>query len=597
MSWEGKNELGRDDPNIDNGWGRGRGPGGYGSMQVFDGKRMRKSVVRKTVDFNSTIILHLKNRTLFKDFRDRPTPQPTADYISMLEPVPALEHNPANSYCTKFIHGSINKIRYAVNTCAWTPDARRLITGNARGEFTLWNGLQFNFETILQAHDGAAQAMVWSHDDTWMVSSDDKGYIKYWQSSMNNAAAFKGHKESCRDITFSPADQKFATASDDQTIKIWDFERAGDASKGGTEERTLFGHGWDVKSVHWHPHKGLLVSGGKDQTVKFWDPRAGACLSTLNAHKNTVTRVRWNKSGNLMASASRDQLIKIWDLRMMRELQTFKGHKREVTTVAWHPFCENLIASGSFDGNIDYWVAGMTDIEPQAQVCGAHDKCIWDLAWHPLGHMIVSASEDNTARFWARNRPGDEMNDKYNALQLPEEKRKDALTNLAEAADRAPSRWGRVPTVLQGFIPPSEEEEAAALDTIPGIGSYLTAKPETLVPGKGFKRPVRDDLEMDDAEFARLATRGERGNRYRRSEGSSVGALPGFVRPATVGRLKEGEDAKVKMEPPPRLSSGAEMGYVHPDRLQMVPQVGLENTSDQGPRREWKDEHRVRFLS
>lgn len=581
MSWEGKNELGRDD-NVDNGWGRGRGPGGYGSMQVFDGKRMRKSVVRKTVDFNSTIILHLKNRTLYKDYREYPIPQATSDYIAMLEPVPALEHNPANSYCTKFIHGSINKIRYAVNTCVWTPDARRLITGNARGEFTLWNGLQFNFETILQAHDGAAQAMVWSHDDTWMVSSDDKGYIKYWQSSMNNAAAFKGHKESCRDISFSPADQKFVTASDDQTIKIWDFERAGDASKGGTEERTLIGHGWDVKSVHWHPRKGLLVSGGKDQTVKFWDPRTGNCLSTLNAHKNTVTKVRWNRSGNLMASASRDQLIKIWDIRMMRELQTFKGHKREVTTVAWHPVVETLIASGSFDGNIDYWVAGMNDNEPQAQVCGAHDKCIWELAWHPLGHMIVSASEDNTARFWARNRPGDEMNDKYNALQLPEEKRKDALTNLAEAADRAPSRWGRVPTALQGFIAPSEDEEAQA-DVIPGLGGYLTALPDTL-SGKGFKR-VRDDLDMDDAEFARLAASRDRMQRYRRQDGAP-GTLPGFVRPSAVARLKSDapDDGKVKPEmqiPPP------------PDR----PPDQFDRQRGPG-RPDWReDEHRMRFAT
>lgn len=37
---------------------------------------------------------------------------------------------------------------------AWTPEGRRLVTGASSGEFTLWNGLTFNFETILQAHDG-----------------------------------------------------------------------------------------------------------------------------------------------------------------------------------------------------------------------------------------------------------------------------------------------------------------------------------------------------------------------------------------------------------------------------------------------------------
>lgn len=32
----------------------------------------------------------------------------------------------------------------------FTPDARRILTGSTSGEFTLWNGLTFNFETILQ---------------------------------------------------------------------------------------------------------------------------------------------------------------------------------------------------------------------------------------------------------------------------------------------------------------------------------------------------------------------------------------------------------------------------------------------------------------
>jgi len=32
----------------------------------------------------------------------------------------------------------------------FTPEGRRLLAGSHRGEFTLWNGLTFNFETIMQ---------------------------------------------------------------------------------------------------------------------------------------------------------------------------------------------------------------------------------------------------------------------------------------------------------------------------------------------------------------------------------------------------------------------------------------------------------------
>lgn len=49
----------------------------------------------------------------------------------------------------------------------------------------------------------------------------------------------------------------------------------------------------------------------------------------------------------------------------------------------------------------------------------AHDGIIWDLAWHPLGHILCSGSNDHSSKFWTRNRPGDKMRDKYNLNTLP----------------------------------------------------------------------------------------------------------------------------------------------------------------------------------
>jgi WD40 repeat protein len=48
----------------------------------------------------------------------------------------------------KHLHQSVNKERSAVNVVRWTPDGRRLMTGNYNGEFTVWNGQSFNFETL-----------------------------------------------------------------------------------------------------------------------------------------------------------------------------------------------------------------------------------------------------------------------------------------------------------------------------------------------------------------------------------------------------------------------------------------------------------------
>ena len=88
-----------------------------------------------------------------------------------------------------------------MSVVAWTPEGRRLLAGSQIGEFTLWNdasvgsractipqvlcplaftfrrciaardaGTSFNFETILQAHDTAIRALVWSHNENWLIS-------------------------------------------------------------------------------------------------------------------------------------------------------------------------------------------------------------------------------------------------------------------------------------------------------------------------------------------------------------------------------------------------------------------------------------------
>lgn len=252
----------------------------YNDPRQLDKNGARKSVSRKTIDPSSTLI----NLIHYRKFGMHRSLNPHSAYKRYLLPPSGYTENPSTSMCTKFCRTSINKQRCPVNCVRWTPGGRRLITGNYVGEFTLWNGTAFNFETILQAHEDAVRSMTWSHNDNWMLTGDHGGVIKYWQPSMTNVQILQAHKEPVRALSFSPTDYKFISCSDDATIRIWDFESA-------REEHMLTGHGWDVKTVDYHPHKGLIASGSKDNLIKLWDPKSGNSLFTLHSHKNTVMKV------------------------------------------------------------------------------------------------------------------------------------------------------------------------------------------------------------------------------------------------------------------------------------------------------------------
>ncbi|GAB6019765.1 WD repeat-containing protein 33 [Chamberlinius hualienensis] len=429
----------------------------------FDGKRLRKAVVRKTIDYNSAIVRCIKLRTWQRDFRDYRAIQPDTAYYTEMTPPPYYVHNAINAVTTKFVRTSTNKMRCPIFCVVWTPEGRRLVTGASSGEFTLWNGLTFNFETILQAHDSPVRKMCWSNNDHWMVTADHAGFVKYWQSNMNNVKMFQAHKEPVRGISFCPTDQKFATCSDDGTVRIWDFLHC-------YEERILRGHGADVKSVSWHPHKSLLVSGSKDsqQPIKFWDPKTGQSIATLHAHKSTVMEVKWNSNGNWLLTGSRDHLIKLFDIRKLnQEVRTFRGHKKEVTSLAWHPVHETLFASGGSDGAVMFWLSGIDkEVGCMEQ---AHDSIVWALDWHPLGHILCSGSNDHTCKFWTRNRPGDKMRDKYNLNILPGGKDEEA----AEYDDvvTVPSIPGMGLEHVQSLNSKSMEqlEVEAEVQNIPGL--------------------------------------------------------------------------------------------------------------------------------
>jgi len=357
-----------------------------------------KTFARRTVDYGSNVVRWLEHCLV----RSLPQQRLQCHYSFTKELLPpfATPNNPYDAICCRFVHSATTKNRSPVNVVHWFPNGRRLITGSATGELTIWNGFQFHFENILQAHNAAIKAMEWTPEENILVTGDQLGVIKFWDQYMYNFQTFQAHKESMCDISVAPTGLKFCSCADDSHAKVWDLRT-------GEEERAFTGHGWDVRCCNWHPTKGLVATGSRDAQIKLWDPRVGEAITTIFSHKNTVTRVKWSPSGQYLASASRDQLVMLMDIRTMSVRKVFKAHQKEVTSLCWHPENDALLASGGYDSQLHFWDT-YGSAEPLKSVLGAHEGPIWSLAWHPLGHLLASGSHDYSTRFWSRARPGDE---------------------------------------------------------------------------------------------------------------------------------------------------------------------------------------------
>ncbi|KAJ2454866.1 WD repeat-containing protein 33 [Coemansia sp. RSA 2424] len=402
------------------------GPGGFGQQHRFqnpqqsmyrphqfssqqDGGNMapKRQLQRRTIDYYGATVRGLELRAGGATPSLKYLPGDPSYTVDVPPPV-FTPNEPETSITTRYVQQAQNKLRAPVNVIRWTPEGRRLVTGSYTGELTLWNGLSFNFDTIMQAHDSAIRSMEWSHNAQWMISGDQGGIIKYWQPNFNNVKVISGHKAAIYGLSFSPSDTKFASASDDQQLKIWDFIRG--------QEMVLSGHTWEVRALDWHPHLGMIASGGKDNVLKIWDPRSGKCLAGLRRHNNSITELQWNRNGNWLLSGGSDHCVKLFDIRKFKEEIHSYATRREVHSVAWHPVHETLFASGgsqcdnkrsATDGSIQFWMTD--DLKLKGEVDGAHTSQIWSLAWHPMGHVLASGSNDHTTKFWCRPRPAEHL--------------------------------------------------------------------------------------------------------------------------------------------------------------------------------------------
>ena len=145
-------------------------------------------------------------------------------------------------------------------------------------------------------------------------------------------------------MAFSPDGKRLASASQDETVKVWDAAT-------GQETLTLKGHTSGVMSVAFSPDGKRLASASMDGTVKVWDAATGQETLTLKGHTGPVTSVAFSPDGKRLASASADKTVKVWDAATGQETLTLKGHTGGVTSVAFSPDGQRLAsASRGSDG-------------------------------------------------------------------------------------------------------------------------------------------------------------------------------------------------------------------------------------------------------
>ncbi len=275
-----------------------------------------------------------------------------------------------------------------VKSVSFSSDGKTLATGSSdkTAKLVSPDGLAVK---ILRGHTDAVNSVTWSPDGKIATASWD-GTVKLWSQDGQQLQTLKRHKGGVLSVSFSPDGKMIATGSQDKTVKLW--------SRDGQELLTLKGHGDAPKgsrprgdrilSVAWSPDSKLVASASADNTVKIWN-LDGTVLQTLRGHNDQVMSVAWSPNGKMIATGSRDKTVKLWSRD--GQLLTLKGHGDSVWSVAWSPDSK-LVASGSADDTVKIWNLNGTEV----QTLIAHGSQVRAVTFSRNG--LVLASSDITGK-------------------------------------------------------------------------------------------------------------------------------------------------------------------------------------------------------
>jgi WD40 repeat protein len=166
-----------------------------------------------------------------------------------------------------------------------------------------------------------------------------------WNLLWNSLGAAGAHTTNVTAVAFSADGSLVASASMDQTVKIW-------STSSWTLQRTLTGHTNGVASIAFSPDGQEIVSGSVDGTLKIWDRSNGNCLVTIAAHALPVTAALFTPDGARVISGSDDDTIRIWSATTGFVILSLGGQRDFIGAVAFSPDGA-LCASGGGDGTIE----------------------------------------------------------------------------------------------------------------------------------------------------------------------------------------------------------------------------------------------------
>lgn len=240
----------------------------------------------------------------------------------------------ANKVSPKFILSDTSSEVFCVR---FSPDDQYLAASCGNGTIRVYNTSTGKQAFLLNGNCPAEQLPTtqvrWrphqslSKTKNVLISVNADGLVQHWHITSGKCLHEISEKENqlfC--IDYVSDGSQFATAGKNREVKVYDeaTKRLSQTLAGGDSVNTP-GHSNRVFSLKYHPTmKNILVTGGWDNTVQFWDLRKGHAIRSIFGPHICGDAVDISQDGETILTGSWriDKQLQLWDFRSEKLVDT-----------------------------------------------------------------------------------------------------------------------------------------------------------------------------------------------------------------------------------------------------------------------------------
>ena len=289
---------------------------------------------------------------------------------------------------------------HSVQAITFSGDGRLVAVGDMRGDVVVLRPRGWTRVTTLSG-GSHTRALRFSPSGGHLLASFTYGGVVSWRTDdWRQGQALGGHTSWVWSIDFYD-DDRVATGSHDQTLRLWSFST-------GELLRTIDGYSNAAFAVACSADTGIAAVGYERSMVVLWNARTHERVAELGRHAGRVGAIGIDRRAEFVASGGRDRFVRCWRT-IDGSLQWARSSHRDTVWAVSVSRDGDLVASASGDATCRLW-----DVPTgrELAVLDGHDHGVWAVAISSGADLVLTGSRDNTARLWdwrARRETSDPM--------------------------------------------------------------------------------------------------------------------------------------------------------------------------------------------